>query len=116
MVYCGGHSINENEYLYARNGGGQLGLRELNICTGCWPDAMEAPMEGAAIGHAQQLYRNSHFIGIIKSLIIVSKLPNPLINELVIMPDIEKKLGNLRAYRHGIIIFLGSVGTAEKSY
>lgn len=36
MIVCwGGHSINENEYLYARRVGTQLGLRELNICTGC---------------------------------------------------------------------------------
>ncbi|MFP1497543.1 hypothetical protein ACLB1Q_28720 [Escherichia coli] len=46
MVVCwGGHSINENEYLYARRVGNQLGLRELNICTGCGPGAMEAPTE-----------------------------------------------------------------------
>ena len=38
MVVCwGGHSINETEYLYARRVGTQLGLRELNICTGCGP-------------------------------------------------------------------------------
>lgn len=44
MVVCwGGHSINENEYLYARRVGTQLGLRELNICTGCGHGAMEAP-------------------------------------------------------------------------
>lgn len=38
MIVCwGGHSINEIEYLYARKVGNQLGLRELNICTGCGP-------------------------------------------------------------------------------
>lgn len=43
LVVCwGGHSINETEYLYARKVGSQLGLRELNICTGCGPGAMEA--------------------------------------------------------------------------
>ncbi len=64
MVVCwGGHSINENEYLYARRVGNQLGLRELNICTGCGPGAMEAPMKGAAVGHAQQRYKDSRFIG-----------------------------------------------------
>lgn len=64
MIVCwGGHSINENEYLYARRVGTQLGLRELNICTGCGPGAMEAPMKGAAVGHAQQRYKDSRFIG-----------------------------------------------------
>lgn len=85
----GGHSINENEYLYARRVGTQLGLRELNICTGCGPGAMEAPMKGAAVGHAQQRYKDSRFIGMTEPSIIAAEPPNPLVNELIIMPDIE---------------------------
>ena len=63
MVVCwGGHSINENEYLYARRVGNQLGLRELNICTGCGPGAMEAPMKGAAVRtRAAALQRQSFY-------------------------------------------------------
>lgn len=115
MVVCwGGHSINENEYLYARKVGSQLGLRELNICTGCGPGAMEAPMKGAAVGHAQQRYRNSRFIGITEPSIIAAEPPNPLVNELVIMPDIEKRLEAFVRIAHGIIIFPGGVGTAEE--
>ncbi|MFY3762690.1 nucleotide 5'-monophosphate nucleosidase PpnN, partial [Escherichia coli] len=115
MVVCwGGHSINENEYLYARKVGSQLGLRELNICTGCGPGAMEAPMKGAAVGHAQQRYRNSRFIGMTEPSIIAAEPPNPLVNELVIMPDIEKRLEAFVRIAHGIIIFPGGVGTAEE--
>lgn len=115
MVVCwGGHSINENEYLYARKVGSQLGLRELNICTGCGPGAMEAPMKGAAVGHAQQRYRNSRFIGITEPSIIAAEPPNPLVNELVIMPDIEKRLEAFVRIAHGITIFPGGVGTAEE--
>jgi len=115
LVVCwGGHSINENEYLYARKVGSQLGLRELNICTGCGPGAMEAPMKGAAVGHAQQRYRNSRFIGMTEPSIIAAEPPNPLVNELVIMPDIEKRLEAFVRIAHGIIIFPGGVGTAEE--
>ena len=115
MVVCwGGHSINENEYLYARKVGSQLGLRELNICSGCGPGAMEAPMKGAAVGHAQQRYRNSRFIGITEPSIIAAEPPNPLVNELVIMPDIEKRLEAFVRIAYGIIIFPGGVGTAEE--
>lgn len=115
MVVCwGGHSINENEYLYARKVGSQLGLRELNICSGCGPGAMEAPMKGAAVGHAQQRYRNSRFIGITEPSIIAAEPPNPLVNELVIMIDIEKRLEAFVRIAHGIIIFPGGVGTAEE--
>jgi hypothetical protein len=57
LVVCwGGHSINPIEYQYTREVGHELGLRELNICTGYGPGAMEGPMKGAAIGHAKQRY------------------------------------------------------------
>ena len=115
MIVCwGGHSINENEYLYARRVGTQLGLRELNICTGCGPGAMEAPMKGAAVGHAQQRYKDSRFIGMTEPSIIAAEPPNPLVNELIIMPDIEKRLEAFVRIAHGIIIFPGGVGTAEE--
>lgn len=115
MIVCwGGHSINETEYLYARNVGSQLGLRELNICTGCGPGAMEAPMKGAAVGHAQQRYKDGRFIGMTEPSIIAAEPPNPLVNELIIMPDIEKRLEAFVRIGHGIIIFPGGVGTAEE--
>ena len=115
LVVCwGGHSINEKEYLYARRVGTQLGLRELDICTGCGPGAMEAPMKGAAVGHAQQRYKDGRFIGMTEPSIIAAEPPNPLVNELIIMPDIEKRLEAFVRIAHGIIIFPGGVGTAEE--
>ncbi|MDX1800570.1 MAG: DUF3412 domain-containing protein, partial [Marinobacter sp.] len=40
--------------------------------------------------------------------------PNPIVNELVIMPDIEKRLEAFVRAGHGIIVFPGGVGTAEE--
>ncbi|OCG72095.1 LOG family protein [Gilliamella sp. Occ3-1] len=115
LIVCwGGHSINENEYYYARQVGMQLGLRELNICTGCGPGVMEAPMKGAAVGHAQQRYKESRFIGMTEPSIIAAEPPNALVNELIIMPDIEKRLEAFVRMAHGIIIFPGGPGTAEE--
>jgi len=52
LVVCwGGHSISSNEYDYTKHVGYQLGLRGLDICTGCGPGAMKGPMKGATIGH-----------------------------------------------------------------
>ena len=96
LVVCwGGHSINESEYQYCRAVGLELGYRELNIVTGCGPGVMEAPMKGAAIGHANQRFKDSRFIGITEPSIIASEPPNPIVNELIIMPDIEKRPGSL---------------------
>lgn len=115
MVVCwGGHSINPIEYQYTREVGHELGLRELNICTGCGPGAMEGPMKGAAIGHAKQRYGDSRFLGLTEPSIIAAEPPNPIVNELVILPDIEKRLEAFVRVGHGIIIFPGGAGTAEE--
>ena len=45
--------------------------------------------------------------------IIAAEPPNPLVNELIIMPDIEKRLEAFVRIAHGIIISCG-VGTAEE--
>lgn len=115
MVVCwGGHSIGETEYKYTKEVGYQLGLREMNICTGCGPGAMKGPMKGATIGHAKQRYRHGRYLGISEPSIIAAEPPNPIVNELVIMPDIEKRLEAFVRTAHAIVIFPGGVGTAEE--
>ncbi len=115
LVVCwGGHSINPVEYQYTREVGHELGLRELNICTGCGPGAMEGPMKGAAIGHAKQRYNKQRYIGLTEPSIIAAEPPNPIVNELIIMPDIEKRLESFVRMAHGIVIFPGGAGTAEE--
>ncbi|WP_038177145.1 MULTISPECIES: nucleotide 5'-monophosphate nucleosidase PpnN [Vibrio] len=115
LVVCwGGHSINATEYQYTREVGNELGLREMNICTGCGPGAMEGPMKGAAIGHAKQRYYDQRYLGLTEPSIIAAEPPNPIVNELVIMPDIEKRLEAFVRMAHGIVIFPGGAGTAEE--
>ena len=93
LVVCwGGHSIGHDEYQYSKDVGHQLGLRALSICTGCGPGAMKGPMKGATIGHAKQRVKDGRYIGITEPGIIGAEAPNPIVNELVIMPDIEKRL------------------------
>jgi hypothetical protein len=115
LVVCwGGHSINREEYDYCKKVGYQLGLRRLNICTGCGPGAMKAPMKGAAIGHSKQRIRRGRYVGLTEPGIITAESPNPIVNELVILPDIEKRLEAFVRAGHGIVVFPGGVGTAEE--
>jgi len=115
LVTCwGGHSIKHNEYKYTKDVGYQLGLRGFNICTGCGPGAMKGPMKGATIGHAKQRNKEGRYIGLTEPSIIAAEPPNPIVNELVIMPDIEKRLEAFLRMSHGIIIFPGGAGTAEE--
>ena len=115
IVVCwGGHSINDIEFAYTRDVGYELGLRQLNICTGCGPGAMEGPMKGATIGHAKQRVENRRYIGLTEPSIIAAEPPNQIVNELVILPDIEKRLEAFIRVGHGIVIFPGGAGTAEE--
>ena len=115
MVVCwGGHSIGDIEYKYTKEVGYQLGLRGQNICTGCGPGAMKGPMKGATIGHAKQRLTTGRYLGLTEPSIIAAEPPNPIVNELVIMPDIEKRLEAFVRMAHAIVIFPGGVGTAEE--
>ncbi|MEO0579906.1 MAG: pyrimidine/purine nucleosidase domain-containing protein, partial [Pseudomonadota bacterium] len=115
IVVCwGGHAISRVEYDYTKLVGYELGLRGLNVCTGCGPGAMKGPMKGATIGHAKQRIRDGRYIGITEPGIIAAESPNPIVNELVIMPDMEKRLEAFVRVGHGIVVFPGGVGTAEE--
>jgi len=115
LVVCwGGHAINREEYEYSKEVGYQLGLRLLNVCTGCGSGAMKGPMKGATIAHAKQRVANGRYIGLTEPGIIAAESPNPIVNQLVIMPDMEKRLEAFVRIAHGIVIFPGGVGTAEE--
>jgi predicted Rossmann-fold nucleotide-binding protein len=115
LVVCwGGHSINNDEYKYTKNVGYELGLRGFDVGTGCGPGAMKGPMKGATIGHAKQHNKEGRYLGITEPSIIAAEAPNPIVNELVILPDIEKRLEAFVRLAHGIIVFPGGAGTAEE--
>jgi predicted Rossmann-fold nucleotide-binding protein len=115
LVVCwGGHSIPREEYDYTKKVGYELGLRGLDICTGCGPGAMKGPMKGATIGHAKQRISGARYLGFSEPEIIAAESPNPIVNDLVILPDIEKRLEAFVRSGHAIVVFPGGAGTAEE--
>lgn len=115
LVVCwGGHSISRIEYEYTKLVGYQLGLRGLDVCTGCGPGAMKGPMKGATIGHSKQRNHDGRYLGLTEPGIIAAEPPNPITNPLVVMPDMEKRLEAFVRLGHGIIVFPGGAGTAEE--
>ncbi|GIX31927.1 MAG: hypothetical protein KatS3mg124_2399 [Porticoccaceae bacterium] len=115
MVICwGGHSVPREEYDFSKQVGYELGLRGLDIATGCGIGAMKGPMKGAAIGHAKQQIRDGRYLGLSEPGIIASEPPNAIVNELVILPDIEKRLEAFVRLAHAIVVFPGGVGTLEE--
>ena len=113
-VCWGGHSISRREYDYSKLVGYQLGLRGINIATGCGLGAMKGPMKGATIGHAKQQIRDGRYMGISEPGIIASESPNPIVNQLMILPDIEKRLEAFVRLAHAIVVFPGGAGTTEE--
>ncbi len=113
-VCWGGHSINREEYDYSKDVGYELGLRGMDICTGCGPGAMKGPMKGAAVGHAKQRIHDGRYIGITEPGIIAAESPNPIVNHLVVLPDIEKRMEAFMRLGHGIVVFPGGAGTMEE--
>ena len=117
LVVCwGGHSITRPEYDYSKEVGYQMGLRGLDICTGCGHGAMKGPMKGATIGHAKQRINGGQYLGISEPGIIAAEPPNPIVNDLVILPDIEKRLEAFVRIAHAIVVFPGGAGTAEEIF
>ena len=115
LVVCwGGHAIEREEYDYTKVIGYALGLEGLDICTGCGAGAMKGPMKGATVGHAKQRIRGGRYLGLTEPTIIAAESPNPICNELVILPDMEKRLEAFVRMAHTIIVFPGGVGTAEE--
>ncbi len=115
LVVCwGGHSIERHEYDYTKELGYHLGLRGLDICTGCGPGAMKGPMKGAAVGHAKQRISQGRYLGLSEPGIIAAEPPNPMVSHLVVLPDIEKRLEAFVRLGHAIVVFPGGAGTAEE--
>ncbi len=115
LVVCwGGHSIERFEYDYTKEVGYHLGLRGLDICTGCGPGAMKGPMKGAVVGHTKQRITGGRYLGLSEPGIIAAEPPNPMVSHLVVLPDIEKRLEAFVRLGHAIVVFPGGVGTAEE--
>ena len=114
VVCWGGHAIPVVEYDYTKEIGYYLGLRGIDICTGCGAGAMKGPMKGAAIAHAKQRHLNGRHIGLTEPGIIAAEAPNAIVNELIVMPDIEKRLEAFIRLGHVLIVFPGGVGTLEE--
>ena len=115
LIVCwGGHSITRLEYDYTKLVGYELGLRGLSICTGGGPGAMKGPMKGATIGHSKQRTSSGRYIALTEPGIIAAEPPNPIANQLVVLPDMEKRLEAFVRLGHGIVVFPGGAGTAEE--
>ena len=71
-------------------------------------------MKGATIAHAKQCVRDGRYVGLTEPGIIAAEAPNAIVNQLCMLPDIEKRLEAFARLAHGVIVFPGGAGTAEE--
>jgi hypothetical protein len=57
---------------------------------------------------------SGRYIGLTEPGIIAAEPPNAIVNQLAILPDIEKRLEAFVRLGHGIVVFPGGAGTAEE--
>ena len=75
---------------------------------------MKGPDEGRGGRACQTAVRQGRYLGLSEPGIIAAEPPNPMVSNLVVMPDIEKRLEAFVRLGHGILVFPGGVGTAEE--
>ena len=61
-------------------------------------------LEELQVDELKQQIKQGRYIGISEPGIIASESPNAIVNELVIMPDIEKRLESFVRLSHAIIV------------
>src|SRR5437660_1302673 len=65
-------------------------------------------------GIKEHLFAVLRDVVFISNEIIAAEPPNPIVSQLAIMPDIEKRLEAFVRLGHGIVVFPGGAGTAEE--
>ena len=110
----GGHSINNNEYDYSKSVGTQLAYQFLEIITGGGPGVMRGTPSGALAGYQAECVDFARQFGFNCPSIITSEPPNNIINSLITLPDIEKRLEAFIRGSLGGVVFPGGPGTAEE--
>lgn len=114
VVCWGGHSISNEEYLYTKKVGAQLGERFAELITGCGPGAMRGPFSGAVSAYETRRIQHARKFGFTCPSIITSEPPNSFVDPLITLPDIEKRLEAFIRASLGCVVFAGGPGTAEE--
>lgn len=115
----GGHAVSREEYDFAKETGYWDALGNgTEFITGCGPGVMKAPFKGSLVAYGKQDYhkRGIHrdYIGFSERGIIAAEAPNGIISELVIFPDVEKRMEAFIRASHRGRIHPGGAGTVEE--
>jgi predicted Rossmann-fold nucleotide-binding protein len=115
----GGHAVGRAEYDFAKETGYWDALANgTEFITGCGPGVMKAPFKGALVAYGKQDFdmRGVHrdYVGFSERGIIAAEAPNGIVSELVIFPDVEKRMEAFIRSAHRGRIHPGGAGTVEE--
>lgn len=115
----GGHAVGRAEYDFAKETGYWDALANgTEFITGCGPGVMKAPFKGALVAYGKQDFdmRGIHrdYVGFSERGIIAAEVPNGIVSELVIFPDVEKRMEAFIRAAHRGRIHPGGAGTLEE--
>jgi len=111
----GGHSIPPEEKIFARKIGYMDGFLGTELITGSGPGVMREPFVGASTAYRERgLSDHRSFIGFSEEGIAAFEIPNSYVTNLVVFPDIEKRMEAFVRASHRIRIHPGGVGTMEE--
>lgn len=114
IVFQGGHTVGPTDYRYSKRVGEEFGLRGCEAISGGGPGTMRGTLKGNEKGFNQQKFIGSRQMGFTSPEIIAAEPPNVYVTDLVILPDIEKRLEAFARRMHGIVFLPGGVGTMEE--
>lgn len=114
IVFQGGHTVGPADYVYSKRVGEEFGLRGVEAISGGGPGTMRGTLKGNKKGFEQQEFIGSRQMGFTAPEIIAAEPPNIHVTDLVILPDIEKRLEAFTRRMHGIVFLPGGVGTMEE--
>lgn len=114
VVFQGGHTVGAAEYKYCKLVGEECGLRGWEGISGGGPGTMRGTLRGNEKGFHQLLVKDARQMGFTSPEIIAAEPPNIWVTDLVILPDIEKRLEAFARKMHAIVFLPGGVGTFEE--
>jgi pyrimidine/purine-5'-nucleotide nucleosidase len=114
IVSQGGHTVGPADYKYSNRVGEEFGLRGFEMISGGGPGTMRGTLKGNKKGFNQQEFEGNRQMGFTCPEIIAAEPPNIYVTDLVIYPDIEKRLEAFARRMHGIVFLPGGVGTLEE--
>lgn len=113
-TYWGGQRISRTEYEHSKAVGRHLSMVPYRPSTGGGYGTMKAPLSGARAGFQAISFHGADYLSFTQPHIIENEPPNPHVNKIVMLRNMEQRLEAFVRANLGIVIGPGGIGTLEE--